>query len=221
MRAPRGVRSAPAVLLALLVATPPMPLAKADETPAAPETPAKPKRHAIEYEAGVEVTITSKDPATEIFLAHGDVPIDTMPDPFERIGLTPVTVKLAAGTYSIETASPTQSTGHQRFVVEQGRPLAIAVHAGDANVKGIGAVIAGLGVVTIVLGVVAILSFSPDDSHYNRFGIGITLIAGGAGACGLGVGMTVLGATDVRVQAQPRPDMPKAASAVPALIWAF
>jgi hypothetical protein len=186
-----------------------------------PEQPAQARHPRIEYDRGVEVTITSKDPATEIYLAHGDVPIGTMPDPYERVGLTPVTLKLAAGTYSIETASPTQSTGHQRFVVEQGKPLAIEVRPGDASVKTVGSVVVGLGVVSIVLGVVAILSFSPNDSHYDRFGIGIPLIAGGAAGSGIGVGMVALGATDFRVQPQAGPAKSAAVVAVPTLTWQF
>lgn len=217
----KGPSQAVAALAFILLSFMP-PLALADEpieTPPEPAPPA-PKLHKIEYDKGVEVTITSKDPATEVYLAHGDVPIDTMPDPYERIGLVPVTVKLAAGTYTLETASPTQSTGHQRFMVEQGKPLAVDVHPGDASVKTIGTVIIGLGIVSIVLGVVAIVSFSPHDSSYDRWGVGIPLLAGGAAGCGIGVGMTAAGGTDVHVLPQARPGRP-AASAVPTLVWRF
>lgn len=174
----------------------------------------------IADEAGVDVTIACRDPATEIFLAHGDVPGGTFPDPYERVGLTPIAIKLAPGTYSIETASPTQSTGHERFVVERGRPLHIEVRPGDAGVKSVGAVLAGLGVVSIVLGVVAIVSFSPNDQGYNRFGVGLPLIGAGAGVGGVGIAMTVLGATDVHVDRQPQPHAP-AATVVPALRLVF
>jgi hypothetical protein len=200
------------------------PAAPAPGPAPAPETVSGPApAHAnikIAYEKGVEVEITSKDPATEIFLAHGDVPGGTYPDPYERIGLAPITIKLAAGTYSIESASPTQSTGHDRFMVEQGKPLHIEVHGGDPNVKSVGAVLAGLGVVSIVLGVVSIVSFGPNDSSFDRFGVGLPLIVGGAAGCGIGIGMTVLGATTVDVHAQPRPPRP-AAVALPALTVRF
>ncbi len=185
--------------------------------PVGPATPT-PK---IAYDKGVEVRITSKDPSTEVFLAHGDVPIDTFPDPYERVGLAPLTIKLAAGTYSLETASPTQSTAHDRFMVEQGHPLDIEVRPGDANVKSIGAVLAGLGVVSIVLGVVAIVSFSPNDSSYNRFGVGLPLIIGGAAGCGIGIGMTVLGATTVRVDPHAQPRYASGVTPVPTLTLAF
>ena len=41
---------------------------------------ARPGRPAIEFADGVPVTFTSKDPSTEIYLAHGDVPVGTTPD---------------------------------------------------------------------------------------------------------------------------------------------
>jgi hypothetical protein len=228
MSVSRRLSPAVACLLAAVLATE---VAWADDAPAeapppapAPETVSGPApAHAnpkIAYEHGVEVTITSKDPATEIFLAHGDAPGGTFPDPYERIGLAPITIKLAAGTYSIETASPTQSTGHDRFMVEQGKPLHIEIHPGDANVKSIGSVLAGLGVVSIVLGIVAIVSFGPNDSSYNRFGVGLPLIIGGAAGGGVGIGMSVAGATSVDVHAQPRP-MRAAAVAVPTLTLTF
>jgi hypothetical protein len=191
----------------------PAPASTSASAPPAPSTPQ------IAYESGVEVTIVSTDPATEIFLAHGNPSIGEIPDPYERVGLTPMTIKLAPGTYSLETASPTQSTGHERFMVEQGRPLRIEIHPGDANVKAVGAVIAGLGIVSVVLGVVAVVSFSPNDSHYDRFGVGLPLMIAGAAGCGIGIGMTVLGATAVDVQHAPQPARP--AALLPTLTLTF
>ncbi len=225
MSARRGL-----LLAAALASTLASPAAFADAPPAdapapagpaaavAPPAPAQGPR--IAYESGVEVTITSKDPATEVFLAHGDVPIGVFPDPFERIGLTPITIKLAAGTYSIETAAPTQSGSHERFMVEQGRPVHVEVHPGDANVKAVGAVLAGLGVASIVLGIIAIVSFSPNDQTYNRFGIGLPLVIGGAAGCGIGVGMSFLGATTLKIGPATQPARP-VATFVPALTFAF
>jgi hypothetical protein len=180
-----------------------------------------PARPAIEFADGVPVTFTSKDPSTEIYLAHGDVPVGTTPDPFERIGLAPVTLKLAAGTYTLESASPTSSTGHQRFAVEQGRPLSVDVRPGNAGLKTVGGVFIGLGIVSMILGVVAIVSFSPGDANYNRFGVGLPLLFGGGALAGVGVTMAAVGATDVRVRSQDRPSAPRATSLVPSLVWRF
>jgi hypothetical protein len=174
----------------------------------------------IESPGGVPVTVTSRGPSTEIFIAHGDVPAGAVPDPFERVGVAPLDLQLAPGTYTMETASPTASGGHQRFAIEAGAPMTVQVRPGDANVKGIGSVLIGLGVVSVLLGVVAIVSISPDDSHYNRFGIGLPLLLGGAGGACLGVAMTALGSTDIRVRPAGGGGA-KHASPIPALAWRF
>jgi hypothetical protein len=167
---------------------------------------AAPKPAAIESPDGVPVTFSSKDLSMEVFLAHGDVPEGAMPDPFERVGVVPRSLHLAPGTYTIETASPTTSTAHRWFVIERGAPVSVEVRPGDASVKSFGAVFIALGTVAAILGVVAIVSFSGNDTHYNRYAIGLPLILGGLGVAGLGFGMTALGATEVRVQrTAPRP----------------
>jgi hypothetical protein len=225
-----AARSALAGLAACLVcgasgaaaqdAPPPASTEAAIAPPLPPALPAT-KRPSIEFENGVEVSIVSKDPATEIYLAHGDVPIGEMPDPYERLGVVPITIKLAAGTYSIETASAQQSTGHRRFVVEQGKPLVVEVHPGDASVKSLGAVVVGLGVVSIVLAVVIVVTFAPNDSHFDRWGVGLPLLVGGAAGTGVGIAMTSLGATDVDVRPLVAPRRPAGLSLVPAMTWTF
>jgi hypothetical protein len=204
-----------AFALALLVST-----ANVAIAPTARGQSGPPARPAIEFANGVDVAFTSKDVSTEIYLAHGDVPVGTTPDPFERVGLAPLTLKLSPGTYTLESGSPTASTGHQRFVVEQGKPLAIEVRPGSAGLKTIGGVFIGLGVVSMILGVIAIVSFSPGDSTYNRFGVGLPLLLGGAGVGGVGLTMAAVGASDVQVRFQDRPKS-AAASIVPALVWHF
>lgn len=205
----------PGAALALLVLTANAATARAAFAQAGP-----PASHAIEFAGGVAVAFTSKDVLTEIYVAHGDVPVGTTPDPFERVGLAPLTLTLAPGTYTLESSSPTASTGHQRFVVEQGRPLSIEVRAGSAGLKTIGGVFIGLGIVSVILGVIAIVSFSPGDSTYNRFGIGLPLLFGGGGAAGVGLAMTAVGATNIDVRLQDRPKSP-GTSVVPELVWRF
>jgi len=180
-----------------------------------------PARPAIELADGMAVAFTSTEPSTEIYLARGDVPVGTTPDPFERIGPAPITLKLAPGTYTAESSSPGASTGHQRFVVEQGRPLSIEVRPGSAQVKTIGAVFFGLGIVSAILGIVAIVSFSPGDSQYNRWGIGLPLLFAGGGVTGVGLTMTAVGATNVHVRSEDRPARAPGTSVVPALVWRF
>lgn len=191
------VRAASLAALAALAASHAtgLPLARANQP-----LPPHPR---IEDPNGVPVTFTAKDPSMEIFLAHGDVPAGTFPDPFERVGLAPITVKLAPGTYTIETASPKTSTGHERFSVESGAPMTVDVHGGDASVKAFGSIFIALGVVATLLGIVAIVSISPDDQNYNRWGVGLPLAIGGVGLAGLGIGMTAIGSTNIEVPHLP------------------
>jgi hypothetical protein len=173
------------------------------------------RRAAIETDDGTPVTFVSNDVATEIFLARGDVPSGTTPDPFVRMGVVPLTAKLSPGIYTVETASPKASTGHQRLFVEQGAPLRVEVHAGDATLKTIGTTLIGLGVVAAILGVVAIVSISPNDQSYNRFGIGLPLVIGGAAGAGLGWVLIGAGSTSVSAPHLPPAVAPPRTSGAP------
>jgi hypothetical protein len=187
------------------------------------QTPPSPA--SIEAPDGVPVTFTCDDPAMRIYLAHGEVGAHADPDPFVRVGRTPITIRLAPGTYSIEAESPTSSTGHDRFLVEPNSPMRIEVRPGNASVKTFGSVFIALGVVATLLGVVALVSISASDTHYNRWGIGLPLVIGGPAVGVLGYGMTALGSTDIHVPLQPPGGAPSRASlgpsVVPALSWRF
>jgi hypothetical protein len=158
----------------------------------------------------------------EIFLARGDVPARTVPDPFERVGHVPLTVQLAPGVYTVESESPRSSTGHGRFFVEEGAPLTVQVRPGDATVKVLGSALIGLGVVAAALGVVALVAISPHDENYDRFGIGLPLLLGGVGGACAGWAMTALGSTDVYAPHLP-PGMPARSHAGfgASFVWRF
>jgi hypothetical protein len=166
------------------------------------------------------VQFVSADPAIEIFLARGDVPARAVPDPFERVGHVPLTMRLAPGLYTVETTSPRSSAGHTRLFVEEGTPLTVEVRAGDATVKALGSALVGLGIVAVVLGVVAIATISPNDQNYNRFGIGLPLLLGGAGGACAGWAMTALGSTNVdATHLPPTAAVRSHASWGPSFVW--
>jgi hypothetical protein len=189
------------------------PLARADEPEAKPPAIASPD--------GVPVTFMSKASSTVVYLAHGDVPARSEPDPFEKIGLTPVTLKLAPGTYTVETEGPTQSNGHERLVVEHDAPLTVNINPGDSNLKTVGTLLIALGVVSAVLGVVAIVSITKDDSHYDRWGIGLPLSIGGVVGAGVGFGMQAMGSTDVQAPHLPPGGVSHPAALVPTFVLTF
>ena len=202
-----GVRVRHAVLVAVACLASPR-LARAADAPAtAPSsTPAtlvapSPALAKIADAAGTPVTIGASKNDTWIFLAKGDVPENTLPDPFERVGVAPLEIRLAPGVYTIESGSPTSSTGRARFRVEQGRPFHIDVSNGDSTVKTFGAVTIGTGIVAVLLGIVTIVSVSSNDSHFNRYAIGLPLLIGGGVASAVGVGLSFAGATSVKMPA--------------------
>jgi len=207
-------RRALATALAFLVAAP---VAHADDrvTGPAPVTardgssPAKPS---IEAPDGVPVTFTSKDVAMHVYIAHGDVPANVVPDPFEKLPKLPVTVHLAPGTYTVEAESPNASTGHEVIRVEHDAPLTVDVRGGNASVKAFGGVFIAAGIVATILGIVTIASISPNDKSFSRWGVGLPLTLGGVGLAGLGVGMTVAGSTNIVAPHLPPGGAPRGVS---------
>jgi len=186
-------------------------------------TPARadePKRPAIEAPDGTPVTFTSTDVTMRVYLAHGDVRGDVIPDPFEKLPPLPTTVRLSPGTYTVEAESPNASTGHDRIVIEHDAPITVRVASGNASVKTFGGVFIGLGIVATILGIVTIASLSPHDSSFNRWGIGIPLAAGGVGLAGLGFGMTILGSTEIHAPHSAPGTKPASATGLQ-LSWTF
>ncbi len=181
-------------------------------------------RPRVETPGGVPVEFTSTDPTMRIYIARGDVPRNAPFDTFERVGVVPLTLQLAPGMYTVEAESPKASTAHERLLVEPSAPMRVEVRSGDSTVKTAGTVLIALGVVTALLGVVALVSISADDSHYNRFGIGLPLVFGGVGGAGLGFGLSALGSTELRIPRLPPGGAPRAAPAaafLPGLVVRF
>jgi hypothetical protein len=150
----------------------------------------------IEDPQGTAVSFTSTRTDTEIFLAKGNPPSDVYPDPFERVGTAPITVHLAPGRYTVETASASTSRGREHFIVGT-EALTLDVHPGDVLPKTIGICLEALGVVAIGLGIVALVQFGPHDSGYDRWAVGLPIMGGGVAAVGVGIGLNLVGVTRI------------------------
>ena len=148
----------------------------------------------IEAASGTPVTFTSTRLDTMIYIAHGDGPSAPDGQPFEKIGVAPVTVRLAPGTYTIETESESTSTGHERIRVDT-TPIKMDIRPGDETVKTLGGVFEGIGVTGLVLGVIAALVISPHDQNFPRWAIAIPALLGGATSLGVGIGLSIVGST--------------------------
>jgi hypothetical protein len=153
----------------------------------------------IEDPSGTPIRITASTINTTIYISKGDVPSDPLIDTYERIGIAPLTVKLAPGLYSLESSTPTASMGYTRFRVEQNEPIDIDVRNGDAMVRTFGDLLVALGVSSIILGVLTATALAPHDSSYNRWGISIPLLGAGAGGGIVGIGMIAAGSTTFKM----------------------
>jgi hypothetical protein len=167
----------------------------------------------IEADNGTPVTFTSTRPDTEIFVAAGDVPDRAYPDPFENVGVAPLTLKLAPGLYTIETVGPTQSTVHETIMVDRWS-RSYEVRPGDATVKTVGIVAIATGVVSILAGIIVAVSFGQGDGSFNKFAIAIPLLVAGGGVTLGGVGLSILGTTRLKEQ-KDKPAPPSAAGLGP------
>jgi hypothetical protein len=162
-------------------------------TALAADPPARPK---IETPGGIEVKIVSTRLDTRIYLAHGQVERGGAPELFEKLGVAPITLRLAPGTYTMETSSESTSLGYARFSVDT-TPLTIEVRPGDETVKTIGTVFEALGITAALVGVLAAVAFSKNDANYDRWAIALPLLLGGAGVFVGGLVMSVAGSTRI------------------------
>ena len=147
---------------------------------------------------GIPVTFTSTRQDTAVFIAKGDQPEGSDVYIFERLGVAPLTVKLAPGLYTVEAQGAASSLGYTKFHLDA-MPLTIQVRPGDELVKVTGVLLEGLGVVSVVLGILAAVSFSGNDTGYPRWAISLPLLLGGAGTFGLGYGLVLIGATRIEL----------------------
>lgn len=153
----------------------------------------------IEDPTGTPVHVTASTINTTVYIAKGDVPADPFIDTYERVGIAPLTIKLAPGDYSIESSTPTASMGYTRFRVEANHPIDIEVRNGDAMVRAFGDVLVALGVSSILLGVLTATALAPHDSSYDRWAITLPLLGAGAGSTVVGIGMIAAGSTTFKM----------------------
>jgi hypothetical protein len=157
----------------------------------------------IADENGTPVTITSTHVDTTIYLAKGPVPRHPEVDSFEKIGIAPLTIKLAPGIYTIESDGPTQTMAHETLMIDRW-PTTIEVRTGDAAVRTLGTVMVAAGVISIIAGIVVIATFGKgDSSNFDKYTVALPLLGVGAGVAGIGVGFSFWGATTVATSTPP------------------
>jgi hypothetical protein len=132
------------------------------------------------------VEFDASKPLISVYVAQGIIDDTTprYPDPFFKIGRTPVTVKLAPGTYTVNVESP--ETPVATTIVRVGaQPVHVRIKAGSDGVRGLGTLLLAAGATSALAGLVIELSYSAAPNGVSKSKIAIPLFAiGGAGVAG-------------------------------------
>jgi hypothetical protein len=171
------------------------PLAPAQTAPAPASAPAPapapapasaPAPPFLQPDTGTPVEFDSTKPLISVYLAPGIVDDTTprYPDPFFKIGRTPITVKIAPGTYTVNVESPDTTVGNT--VVRVGaQPVHVRIRAGSDDMCGLGTLLFAGGAAAVLAAVVLELSYSPAPNGISKSKIAVPLFAvGGAGVAG-------------------------------------
>jgi hypothetical protein len=121
-----------------------------------------------------------------VYLAPGVVEDTTprYPDPFFKIGRTPITVKVAPGTYTVNVESP-ETTVATTIVRVGTQPVHVRIRAGSESMRGLGTLLLAGGATAALAGLVLELSYSQAPNGISKSKIAIPLFAiGGAGVAG-------------------------------------
>jgi hypothetical protein len=164
--------------------TPPPPAPSPAPAPA--PTPAPAPAPPFLQETGTALEFDSTKPLISVYLAPGVIEDTTprYPDPFFKIGRTPITVKVAPGTYTVNVESP--DTPVATTIVRVGaQPVHVRVKAGNDGTRGLGTLLLAGGATALLAGLVLELSYSPAPNGISKSKIAIPLFAiGGAGVAG-------------------------------------
>ncbi len=160
----------------------------------------------VQPETGVAVEFESDRPYVSVFVAQGAVE-DTgprYPDPFVKLGRTPLSVKLAPGVYTVTVESPDISTQSTVFAVGS-QPVHVRVRSGSAGAHGVGTLLLAIGAASVLAGLAIELSHSEAADGISKSKIAVPLfIAGGVGVAG---GLTIWLASGTTIEQDgPKPD---------------
>lgn len=151
--------------------------ASAASAPAAP---------AFLQSTGTPVEIDATKPLISVYIAPGiiDDTTPSYPDPFVKIGRTPVTVKVVPGVYTVNVESPDIPVG-STIVRVGAQPVHVRVKAGNDGIRGLGTLLLALGATSALAGLVVELSYSQAANGISKSKIAVPLFAvGGAGVAG-------------------------------------
>jgi hypothetical protein len=160
---------------------PPASSAPAASAPAAP---------AFIQPTGTPVEIEATRPLISVFIAPGSFEDTTphYPDPFVKIGRTPIKTKLVPGVYTLSAESPEIPVG-STIVHVGSEPVHVRVKAGSDGMRGLGTLLLAAGATAVLAGVVVELSYTKAPNGISKSKIAVPLFA--VGGAGVASGLTL------------------------------
>jgi len=138
-------------------ADPPAPAASQSAPATPPAVPAESDAPArvppfVQLATGTPVEFDSDRPRVSVFVAPGIISNThpSYPDPFVKIGSTPLATKLAPGTYTVTAESPDITNGSAVFEVGA-QPVHVRVRAGSSDMRTMGSLVLAVGIAVSVL----------------------------------------------------------------------
>jgi hypothetical protein len=160
----------------------------------------------VQPQTGTPVEFDSDRPLVSVFVAQGAIE-DTRPsypDPFVKLGRTPLATQLAPGTYTVTVESPEITPGSGVFQVGPD-PVHVRVRAGSSGARSLGTLVLAIGAAALLSALAVEASYSQAPSGISKSKIAIPLfVAGGVGVGG-GLALYLTSGTTVEPSG-PKPD---------------
>jgi hypothetical protein len=152
------------------------------------------------------VEFDSNRPGVSVYVAPGAL-ADTepqYPDPFVKVGRTPVSTNLAPGIYTVTVESPDIAVGATVFRVGT-EPVHVRVRGGSDSLRSLGTLLFAGGAASLLAALAVEVSYSKSPSGISKGKIVVPLlIVGGVGAAA-GLTFYLTSATTIEHDG-PKPD---------------
>jgi len=139
---------------------------------------------------GTPVEIDADKPHVAVYVAQGLIRNvePSYPDPFVKIGRTPITVKLAPGMYTVTAESPEISVGSTVLQVGA-EPVHVRVKGGSSEARSMGTLLLAIGAAGVLaaLGVEVSYSSSPNGISKSKIAVPLFIAGGVIGGSGLAI----------------------------------
>jgi hypothetical protein len=189
-------------------ATQPAPAAP-QPTPTASDAPAQVPPF-VQPATGTPVEFDSDRPLVSVFVAPGIISNTrpSYPDPFVKIGRTPLATRLAPGTYTVTAESPDITNGSGVFQVGT-EPVHVRVRAGSSDMRTLGTLVLAAGIASALAAIAVEVSYSQTPSGISKSKIAVPLFI--IGGVGLGAGIALYFTSGTTIEPDgPKPNRPGA-----------